>query len=227
MSEAGQALPYLLYSPAGLEPGRKYPLILFLHSASASGSDGFTQYDANRLTGLDLWISDAVQRKHPSFVLAPRMDFSAAPTWVRQWRPTPDPAEDEREPLELAIELLRHELTSQLPIDAGRLYVTGYSMGAFGAWIGISRHPELFAAAVPIAGGGDPSHVANTDTAVWAFHGDADQVVPVERSREMVDAMEAFDKPVRYTELPGLGHHVFREALDTPGLIEWLFEQSK
>ena len=227
LTEDGQTLSYLLYEPANLEPGRVYPLVLFLHSASAAGSDELSQFEASRRTGLDLWTSDEVQAEHPSFVLAPRADYSVAPTWVRQWRPTPDADLDHREPLELVIDLIRQQLAAELPIDSKRLYITGYSMGAFGAWIGISRHPDLFAAALPIAGGGDPTHIVETESAVWAFHGDADTTVPVSRSREMVEALEEAGKNVRYTELPGVGHSAYRQALETSGLVEWLFEQSR
>ncbi|MBI1355581.1 MAG: hypothetical protein GC160_14680 [Acidobacteria bacterium] len=177
--------------------------------------------------GLDYWTSPEVQEAHPSFVVAPLANPEAAPTWVRNWRPSPDPRPEQREPLELAVELIRDNLPRYLPIDADRLYVTGYSMGAFGAWIAISRHPSLFAAAVPISGGGDPTHVAETQAAVWAFHGAADAVVPASRSREMVQALEAAGKPVRYTQLPGDGHFIWRSALQTQGLTDWLFEQHR
>jgi predicted peptidase len=45
----------------------------------------------------------------------------------------------------------------ELAIDSHRTYVIGYSMGAFCTWGLISRFPTLFAAAVPIAGGGKPN----------------------------------------------------------------------
>lgn len=201
--------------------------MLFLHSSSASGVDQISQYEANRGPGLELWASDPVQRRHPSYIVAPRADFSVAPTWVRQWVATPDPSPQEREPLELAIELIRNELPAELPIDPRRLYITGYSMGAFGVWIGIGRHPELFAAAIPIAGGGDPVQAAAASAAVWAFHGDADPVVPVDRTREMVEAVRQGGGNVRYNELPGVDHGAYGAALTTPGLVDWLFEQAR
>jgi len=43
----------------------------------------------------------------------------------------------------------------EYPIDPDRVYVTGLSMGGFGTWDAIQRRPKLFAAAVPVCGGGD------------------------------------------------------------------------
>jgi len=227
ITEDGQGLQYLLYTPATLEPGKRYPALLFFHSASSSGADTESQYLANRKAGLELWASEQVQSRYPCFIIAPRHDRSVASTWVRKWRSTPDPAPDQREPLELAVELLRDELAATLPIDRRRLYVSGYSMGAFATWIAISRHPTLFAAALPLAGGGDPSHVVESDTAVWAFHGGADRAVPASRSRAMVEALRDAGQDVRYTELPGVGHSLLEEAFETPGVVEWMFQQRR
>ncbi len=226
-NESGQDLPYLLYRPAAIEPGKTYPLVLFLHSAKGSGSDDLNEAALNRMTGLAYWTAEEIQQRFPCFVVAPRADPTVAPTWVRQWRSTPDPAPHLREPLELAVELVRDQLSAELPIDDRRLYVTGYSMGAFGAWIAISRHPGVFAAAVPIAGGGDPTHIVEADAAVWAVHGGADTVVPASRSREMIEALRSVGREPLYTEIPGVGHNAFRYALEIPGLIEWLFDQRR
>jgi predicted peptidase len=165
-----------------------------------------------------------VQAPHPAFVLIPQADPKLAPTWVRLWRRDPEATAARAEPLELAIELL-DRLCRELPVDRKRIYVTGFSMGGFGSWIAISRHPEKFAAAAPIAGGGDPAHVAQSRSAVWAFHGDKDSIVPVTRSRSMVEALRKAGARPRYTEYAGKGHFIIREALNEPGLVDWLFSQ--
>jgi dipeptidyl aminopeptidase/acylaminoacyl peptidase len=43
----------------------------------------------------------------------------------------------------------------------------------------------------------------------------------------MVEALESAGKDVRYTELPGVGHGAYRQALETPGLVDWLFGNSR
>ena len=44
---------------------------------------------------------------------------------------------------------------SELPVDPTRLYVTGFGMGATGAWLLSLRHANLFAAAAIVSGYGD------------------------------------------------------------------------
>lgn len=221
-NSAGLELPYQLYMPAVCE--QPCPLILYLHSTGGQGDDNETNINGSRRYGAGFWTSDEVQKRHPSFVLIPQASRKLAPTWVRLWRRDPAERPDRAEPLELAIELLER-FQQELPIDPKRLYVTGFSMGGFGSWIAISRHPEKFAAAAPIAGGGDPAHVAGSKSAVWAFHGSKDSIVPPRRSRSMIEALRKAGANPRYTEYPGKGHFIIREALGEPELVDWLFEQ--
>ena len=220
----GGKLPYRLFRPANYDPDRKYPLILVLHGASSRGTDNLKQLEDSN--GPMYWASGAVQALQQAFVVAPQSDPRYAPTWVRAWRSPARPDPKRPEPLELAMSLVR-ELRKEFSLDSDRLYLVGYSMGGFGAWIGASRHPDLFAAAVPIAGGGDPTDIVGTTANIWAFHGAADRVVPVRRSRQMVDALKKAGVDVRYTEYPGVGHEVWKLVYDDAQLPRWLFDQSR
>lgn len=121
------------------------------------------------------------------------------------------------------------QIMKDYPVDPGRIYVTGQSMGGFGTWNIIMNHPELFAAAIPICGGGSPAHAEQiNDIPIRFFHGAKDPTVPVAASREMAAALEkAGSRVFKYTELPEGGHVIMKEVWATPGLIEWLFEQKK
>src|SRR5204862_1848997 len=93
------------------------------------------------------------------------------------------------ENLRLIMELL-DALQKEFRLDARRFYVTGQSRGGWGTWAIITRHPERFAAAVPICGGGEPSDAAKAkDLPIWAFHGTADHIVPVQYTRQMIVAL--------------------------------------
>ncbi len=221
---AGAVLPYRLFIPDGYDPKRKYPLILVLHGASSRGHDN--QQQMSDSDGPRYWASARVQSLQQAFVVAPQADPQYAPTWVRAWRP-PDTQDPKRpEPLELSVNLI-DKLAKEFSIDRSRLYVVGYSMGGFGAWLAASRHPNLFAAAVPIAGGGDPSYIVGTSTKIWAFHGTTDKVVPVRRSRQMVDALKKAGKDVKYTEYPGVNHQAWKLVYEEAELPVWLFRQSR
>ena len=119
-------------------------------------------------------------------------------------------------------------LQQEFSIDAKRIYITGLSMGGYGVWDAVARRPELFAAAVPICGGGDPALAKQMQTvAIWAFHGADDKAVTVERSRQMVEALKAVGAAPKYTEYPGVGHNSWEKTYSDLAMYEWLFAQSK
>jgi predicted peptidase len=119
-------------------------------------------------------------------------------------------------------------LKDEYPIDENRIYLTGQSLGGWGTWDLIAKQPEIFAAAVPVCGGGDPNAaIGPRDIPIWAFHGRRDAQIPVERSREMVAASQDAGVSVRYTEYEFLGHDIWDKAYSEPDLIDWLFSQSR
>jgi predicted peptidase len=135
-------------------------------------------------------------------------------------------AEEPAPNMQVAINILLNVLDNH-PVDRKRVYLTGLSMGGYGSWDLAARHPEWFAAVVPICGGGDSASVARlVKLPVWAIHGDADPVVPVSRTRQMIEALrEAGGKP-HYSELPDVGHNSWTPGYDDPqGALPWMFQQ--
>ena len=130
-------------------------------------------------------------------------------------------------PMGLLLELLP-KFRDEFAIDTDRIYVMGLSMGGYGTWDMIQRYPEMFAAAVPICGGGDATKAERiARMPVWAFHGNRDTVVPTSRSRDMIEAMRKAGGSPRYTESPGVGHGVWGVAFGDPELAKWLFAQRR
>jgi len=113
-------------------------------------------------------------------------------------------------------------------VDPKRIYLTGLSMGGFGTFAAVARRPELFAAAAPVCGGGDPKTASKMkDVPFWVFHGDQDKAVPVECSQVMVGALIGSGGEVKYTEYSGVGHDSWTPAYRTEKLIDWFFAQQK
>ena len=114
-------------------------------------------------------------------------------------------------------------------IDVDRVYLTGLSMGGFGSLDMATRRPDLFAAVAPICGAADTTKVmVLRNTPMWIAHGDADMVVPVDRSRSLVKTLrDAGGSPV-YVELPGVSHNSWTPSYtDEDGLVPWLFRQRR
>lgn len=214
----GEAMPYRLYVPANYDKRKKYPLILWLHGGGGRGSDNQKQLTEGNSAGATVWTKPENQSKHPSFVVAPQCPENKMWTSIR---PTVEPTDQ----LRLVMELLR-ELRRAYSIDDERIYVAGQSMGGYGTWALISEYPKMFAAAVPICGGGNESDAARlVDVPIWAFHGELDRAVKVERSRNMIAAIRRAGGKPRYTEYEGADHVVWNMAFNEPELLPWVFAQ--
>ena len=230
----GESMPYRLYTPAKLEPGRTYPLVLFLHGAGGSGTDNIRQLQGANVFGALTWTRPEIQQRHPAFVVAPQSDVNWACTVFDPKNPPKIAADITWCPPDvlgigarMAFEIV-DRLLETLPIDRGRIYVTGHSMGGAGTWHMIAQRPRFFAAAVPVCGHPTPSTAgAVKDVPVWNFHGAADDVEPATSSRVMIDALRKAGGRPLHTEYAGIGHNVFMWAYTEPALIEWLFAQKR
>lgn len=204
--QAAARLRYRLMKPAASSNSDSLPLVVFLHGAGQRGQDNLRQL---RTLPETLARFDC-RRERPCFVLAPQCP--AGSNWS-DWM--------------AELESLILTIINQHAVDPRRVYLTGHSMGGYGTWELAARRPDLFAAVVPICGGGDPEDANTLATlAIWAVHGDADQAVPVERSREMIVAIREAGGHPRYSELPGVGHDCWTETYDPDSeVLNWMFEQ--
>ena len=183
------------------------PLIIYLHGSSRRGRD-IEQVKANGLAPL------MDERDDFEFVVASPQALSKY-AWQRCWQPDD-------------LILLLDHLLATYHIDPRRVYLTGLSMGGYGTWAAIGKHPERFAAAAPICGGGDAAWAERmSKLPIWAFHGDDDRIVPIERSREMVKAVQANGGNARLTEYPGVGHDSYTRTYANPKLYEWFLKQRR
>jgi predicted peptidase len=216
---------YRLLKPAKIERGKTYPLVVFLHGAGERGVDNRKQ-----LLYLPAMMASAPWRKRfPCFLLAPQC--RAGKQWVNvPWgdsKSTPMSKQPSHQ-LQMARKILAQTIGDN-PVDRDRVYLTGLSMGGYGAWELATRNPTLFAAVAPICGGGDERLAKQLSSIpIWAFHGDKDGAVPVVRSRTMIQALKKSGGQPKYTEYPGAGHNVWTKAYSDPkGVIPWLFKQTR
>lgn len=217
----GTVVKYRWSAPETLEAGKTYPLVLFLHGAGERGDDNSAQIKHGVLPLLE----GANKLKQPCFLIAPQCP--AERWWAPVNRETMglSAAKQPNSLLDSVLALVEETLKKQ-PVDAKRFYVTGLSMGGFATWDLLGRAPGRIAAAVPICGGGDPTQVAKfKDIPIHAFHGEADSVVPVRTTRDMITALEKAGGKPAVTYYPGVNHDSWTQTYDDPELIRWLFEQ--
>lgn len=194
---------YAVFVPATYDGKKPFPIILALHGVGECGSDGLRQLTV----GLGNAIQGDVAKWQRFIIVFPQKQHTE-----ENW--------EEAESMVLAE---FNQTLREFNIDKSRMYLTGLSQGGHGAFAIGSRHPELFAAVVPICGWGDKSLVQGlSKTPMWVFHGDADEVIDVNRSKEMVQWLKALDAPVKMTIYPGVGHGSWDKAYreeDIPGFF--------
>jgi predicted peptidase len=131
------------------------------------------------------------------------------------------------------LDALLDQLQAIYAVDPKRIYLTGLSMGGYGAWEFALRYPGRFAAVVPIAGGYEgmrsvPENICDLQSVpLWVFHGASDTTVPPSESQVLVDALGACGGDVRFTLYPGADHESsFYQAYADPELYRWLADQT-
>lgn len=216
-------MPYRLVAPATVRTGERYPLVVFLHGAGERGSDGVSalQHFADRMA------TPAMRVRFPCYILA--VQCPSGLRWMdADWSSAAPPAfsPEPSVPMAAAIAALRRTVQDHA-VDPSRIYLTGLSMGGYGAWDLAARHPEWFAAVVPVCGGGDPSTASRLSAVpIRAVHGARDAVVPPARTRAMVDAVRAAGGQVGFLE-PDCGHDSWTVAYTPEGTLDWMFAQRR
>ncbi|MBI1804847.1 MAG: prolyl oligopeptidase family serine peptidase [Ignavibacteriae bacterium] len=215
-----QSMPYGLFVPRKYDARKKYPLVVWLHGAVGRGYDNRKNISDGNEPGSHVWTRDPNQEKYPCFVVAPQCPDTSY--WVSN-----DGIDNPPDQLDAVVALLK-ELRRRYSIDTNRMYVAGQSMGGVATWEIVSRYPSMFAAALPLCGIGNLRNAPKlTRLAIWAFHGDADDVIPVVRTREMVDSIRRAGGYPKFTEYKGVGHDVWNSVFKEPDLVAWVFAQRR
>jgi predicted peptidase len=216
----GIELPYRMIVPK--HPG-PWPLLVFLHGVGERGTDN----EAQLKNGVGEFCSSPAIADGHCLVVVPQCP--PPHRWVEvDWAlPAHKIPATPSAPMAALMELIGG-LPQEFPLDKQRYYLMGLSMGGFGTWDLLARHPDWFAAAVPICGGADLSTAPSlTGIPLWAFHGGRDNVVSVTRSRTMIEALVKAGGHPRYTEYAEVEHNSWVRALAEPELPTWLLKQHR
>jgi predicted peptidase len=225
----GGARAYKVYVPPAFDRARAWPVVLFLHGAGESGTDGVQQTEVGLGPALR-----AHPERYPAVVVFPKIPRREV--WFGPQA-------------RYATAALRQTM-EEFRGDPDRVSVLGLSLGGYGAWVLAAEDPGRYAAVVSVAGGVvPPPHVRARLEAVpetlsapdpyaataarvkgipaWLFHGSEDMTVPVAESRRMVEALKAAGASPKYTEYAGAPHSIWGRTFDEPGFAEWLLAQRR
>lgn len=227
-SSDGFDLPYRILYPENYQEEKAYPLILVLHGAGERGADNEKQL----VHGSKLFLDPVVRRKYEAIVVFPQCpedSYWSSVTIDRNKAPLAlkfDYTKPITRPLETAMELVQ-DIVGKGKAVVGQVYITGLSMGGMGTFEAVHRYPDVFAAALPICGGGDTAHYQKVKTPFWVFHGSVDGVVDVAYSKAMVGKLKDLGVKVRYTEYPGVNHNSWDSAFAEPDFLKWMFKKKR
>ncbi|MEK6300262.1 MAG: prolyl oligopeptidase family serine peptidase [Acidobacteriota bacterium] len=207
----GKLVPYRLYIPKSYDAASAKPLVMMLHGAL--GDEGYYfsgLFDPAVIRGEAErrgWILAGVNgRGRLSGYIGPAMDdtFDVVKCVTRDYR-----------------------------IDASRIYLTGHSIGGFGAWLIASAKPELFAAIAPVSGGAPMKGDALNSLLekvkslpAMIVHGARDGIAPAQLSRDMVAAAQKAGLKVDYLEVPD-ADHLSILAGTFPAILNFFEKQTK
>lgn len=197
---------YAVCVPENHDGKTPLPVILFLHGSGQVGNDNTEQ--------LAIGFGPAIRKNGMPFPFIGVFPQSQEGDWKAKG------AEAKR-----ALAILE-SVEREYQTDPRRVYLTGVSMGAEGVWSIAAAHPTRFAAIVPVCGGGNPKLASIIkDIPCWAFHGDADTIVPVQATRRMVEAITTAGGRPQYQEYRGLDHNCWDRAYGEAELYRWLQQQ--
>lgn len=203
-------MAYWLYLPPVLEAKgskgsqAKLPMVLFLHGSGERGTNPAVvkKHGPPKLVGTMKELDSLI-------VVSPQCP-------PEQWWDTK------------VLKALCDALIKSQPVDPDRIYLTGLSMGGFGSWSLLAEHPDFWAAAIPVCGGGDPRSAEKfKKVPIWIFHGAKDQAVPLKASQEMADALKAAGAEPKFTIYPEVGHECWGVAYGESETWKWLLQQRR
>ena len=215
-------LNYRILKPLNYDSTKQYPVHLFLHGAGERGNDNVSQL----VHGSKLFLKKESREKYNSWVIFPQ-----APK--NDWWGYKDPYKlnynvKESKAMSLVVKLMDN-FSKRNDVNQNKIYVSGLSMGGMGTFVILNLRPDMFAAATPICGDGDPNSVNNyaEKIPIWIFHGSDDTVVSPKKSLKMANAIIDAGGSPKITFYENVGHDSWNNAFAEENFLKWIHSKTK
>lgn len=197
---------YTQYLPKDFDESKEYPLVFFLHGAGERGED----LDGATSHGYMKYVREE-GKEYPFICICPQCPKD------KYWGCY----------TESLLAFLDYILET-LPVDRKRVYLTGFSMGGTGTFMLAMAATDKFAAIAPVCGTGICWYAgALKDIPVFMYHGDCDDLVPVEESVHMLSRINAAGGNAQLKICYGVIHNAWDYAYTDDALIDWMLEQHR
>ncbi|MBC8106709.1 MAG: hypothetical protein H7Z14_08985 [Anaerolineae bacterium] len=202
----GTPRPVWVFIPKNYRASERYPAIVFLHGLFEAGKDGESSLSA----GLGPVIAES-----PGTWKFITIFPQSSGTWRGE----------ERERLVIAA---LDSVEEHWSVDRDRVTLAGLSFGALGVWQIGARHPDRFAALVPIAAPRATELAQRLSLLpIWAFNFRSDLVVPSASADEMCQEITARGGAAKQTKFDGVGHDCWSRAVAESDLVDWMLHQRR
>jgi chitodextrinase len=131
-----------------------------------------------------------------------------------------------------AIRIIRL-LIKKYNIDPDRIYLTGLSNGAHGAFEALKRAPWMFASGIMMSAV-DDGFITNTNMTakvahvpLWIFQGGLDTNPYPSETKNLIKKFRDAGAVMRYSEFANVGHTVWNSAFKEPDYFTWLLGYNK
>src|SRR5450432_2555659 len=197
---------FWVFVPRDYTPSKHYPTILFLHGLFEAGKD-----NKQCLAGGLAPVIAKHPEKWPFITIFPQSDGT--------WRG------DSRDHLAIAtLDFAQHRWS----IDADRVILAGLSYGGLGTWQIGAKHPDRFAALVPVSGFSDKQITRQLkNLPVWAFDYHGDPFVNSTNSQQMCEQIKSEGGHAQLKEFTGVGHDCWDRAISESALVPWMLLQRR
>lgn len=196
-------IEYAVVFPNGYEPGKTYPVLLYLHG-----------YGFVNATFDDMLICTPVRRARmngePFVFVIPHCPYTS---WLLHTE---------------TLSAFCEWIATQSFCDTKRLYAAGTSMGGCSLWMLLLEKQSLFAAAVICCGQG-PYWAAGfyKDIPLLLAHGTQDDVIYASESKVMAEKINANGGNVCLKLFDGLGHEIWEQVFTDSQTYAWLLQHKK
>lgn len=207
IESAGIAMPYR-YATFNESDSSKPALVIYLHGGSSKGVDNETQMLE---AGIDN-IADYLTEKRIQVVfIVPQCPVD------KSWGG----------PMLGVLKALIDEF-KEGKVNDDRIYILGGSMGGTGTWSMVSAYPDLFAAAMPVAGNPSKCIAGNvSQTPVFTVMGTADTIMNVETASDFIDKLNSLGGITKLDIEEGWTHEATCVQSYTAGRLDWIFGHTR
>ena len=197
---------YVTYLPRDYDPAKRYPLVFFLHGAGERGDD----LDVACAHGFMKHVREE-GKDYPFVFVAPQCPSG------KYWGCY----------TESLLAFLEY-ICQTLPVDRERIYLTGLSMGGTGTFMLAMAAENTFAAIAPVCGSGIYWYGEMlTGIPVYMYHGDCDDVVPIQESISMLNSINKRGGNATLHICYGMGHNAWDVAYAGDELVTKLLQHRR